>query len=143
MSITKYDPANLPWKIAKDFRVPTGFIDVSWHNDTCPSIFHEASKNTLYWDTENCDNIRRELNDFEYAIECDRFFVTDEDSKTLYAGNDIQHALFTARGDKCRWFRNCKRTATIFVKHPVLGDIPCCEKCASFANGGFTRGAKG
>lgn len=34
---------------------------------------------------------------------------------------------------ECRWFIGCTRPATTTVNHPILGDVPCCEKCADFA----------
>jgi hypothetical protein len=39
----------------------------------------------------------------------------------------------TKPAEKCRWFLNCTRDAVTSVKHPVLGDVPCCKKCAKFA----------
>lgn len=36
----------------------------------------------------------------------------------------------------CQWFALCDREATQSVPHPVLGDVPTCDRCASFANGG-------
>lgn len=35
----------------------------------------------------------------------------------------------------CRWFALCEREAVTTVPHPVLGEVPCCEKCAKFARG--------
>jgi hypothetical protein len=36
----------------------------------------------------------------------------------------------------CMWFRMCENGATGTVKHPVLGDVPVCDRCAEFASGG-------
>lgn len=33
----------------------------------------------------------------------------------------------------CQWFLMCDRPAVTTVKHPVLGDVPCCQRCADFA----------
>ena len=33
----------------------------------------------------------------------------------------------------CQWFARCDRFAVTTVQHPVLGDVPCCERCAKFA----------
>lgn len=38
----------------------------------------------------------------------------------------------------CQWFLLCTRPATTTVKHPILGEVPCCAECAAFA----TRGDK-
>jgi hypothetical protein len=35
--------------------------------------------------------------------------------------------------DGCRWFAGCKRAATGTTPHPVLGDVPTCDKCHKFA----------
>lgn len=34
---------------------------------------------------------------------------------------------------KCMWFRDCKNAATGTTKHPILGDVPTCERCNKFA----------
>jgi hypothetical protein len=31
----------------------------------------------------------------------------------------------------CEWFALCDHPAAGVVKHPVLGDVPTCERCAS------------
>jgi hypothetical protein len=36
-------------------------------------------------------------------------------------------------GNRCRWFALCNRPATTAVPHPVLGMVPCCDRCAAFA----------
>jgi hypothetical protein len=36
---------------------------------------------------------------------------------------------------RCQWFANCSRAAVTTVQHPVLGGVPCCQKCADFARG--------
>lgn len=33
----------------------------------------------------------------------------------------------------CAWFALCTRPAVTTVSHPVLGDVPCCQRCADFA----------
>lgn len=37
--------------------------------------------------------------------------------------------------DACRWFLHCQERAVRSVPHPVLGEVPCCEKHAKFAEG--------
>jgi hypothetical protein len=33
----------------------------------------------------------------------------------------------------CEWFALCPRPATGTTPHPVLGDVPTCDKCHKFA----------
>jgi hypothetical protein len=33
----------------------------------------------------------------------------------------------------CRWFIQCGRKATGTTKHPIMGDVPTCDRCAKFA----------
>ena len=36
-------------------------------------------------------------------------------------------------GQVCQWFALCDREATTTVAHPILGDVPACERCAERA----------
>ncbi len=29
----------------------------------------------------------------------------------------------------CQWFALCDHTATTTQKHPILGDVPICDRC--------------
>jgi len=29
----------------------------------------------------------------------------------------------------CEWFALCTNTTTRVVRHPILGDVPTCERC--------------
>lgn len=33
----------------------------------------------------------------------------------------------------CEWFARCGRTATGTTPHPILGEVPTCDRCAEFA----------
>jgi hypothetical protein len=33
----------------------------------------------------------------------------------------------------CQWFARCDRNATTITPHPVLGDVPTCQRCADLA----------
>lgn len=35
----------------------------------------------------------------------------------------------------CRWFLKCVNEATGTVWHPILGDVPVCDRCRKFAEG--------
>jgi hypothetical protein len=37
---------------------------------------------------------------------------------------------------QCEWFARCELEATTLVPHPVLGDVPACDRCAYFAEHG-------
>lgn len=32
--------------------------------------------------------------------------------------------------NSCQWFAKCTNVATRTVKHPILGEVPTCERCA-------------
>lgn len=34
----------------------------------------------------------------------------------------------------CEWFALCDRPADGVVSHPILGDVPCCARCAANLN---------
>jgi hypothetical protein len=33
----------------------------------------------------------------------------------------------------CRWFAMCENAATGTMPHPVLGDVPICDRCRAVA----------
>jgi hypothetical protein len=40
---------------------------------------------------------------------------------------------FKNRRDICEYFVLCDKPVTTYVKHPTIGLVPCCEKCADFS----------
>jgi hypothetical protein len=34
-------------------------------------------------------------------------------------------------GQPCRWFAACTNDATHTQRHPILGDVPICDRCQS------------
>lgn len=38
----------------------------------------------------------------------------------------------------CKWYLNCKNVATTTAPHPILGDVPCCDRCHDLATKGMT-----
>ena len=36
----------------------------------------------------------------------------------------------------CEWFAACGRPAVVLVPHPVLGQVPACQRCAAWAEDG-------
>jgi hypothetical protein len=41
-----------------------------------------------------------------------------------------------AHGYACEWFALCDRKATGFIVHPILGDVPVCNRCRARAEEG-------
>ncbi len=33
----------------------------------------------------------------------------------------------------CLWAAKCERTAVTSLAHPILGHVPCCQRCADLA----------
>jgi hypothetical protein len=40
---------------------------------------------------------------------------------------------YTAVPMKCQWFIRCMEPAITTIKHPILGNVPCCVRCIPFA----------
>lgn len=38
-------------------------------------------------------------------------------------------------GTLCQWSDHCRTRAITYVRHPVLGHVPCCVRCAILAAG--------
>ena len=74
--------------------IPRGFIDQSWHNDTCPSFRNEELKLTLHVDyakpedREHAETARFSLVRVDYEHD-----LTDADRAYLYEGNDWNGVL--------------------------------------------------
>jgi hypothetical protein len=43
----------------------------------------------------------------------------------------LQRARERKAKTECRWFLRCENPATTTRKHPILGDVPICERCNS------------
>lgn len=43
-------------------------------------------------------------------------------------------AAIETRVRRCEWFALCENEATHDEPHPVLGSVPCCDRCATFAS---------
>jgi hypothetical protein len=41
----------------------------------------------------------------------------------------------TAAQQICQWFARCTNAATTTTPHPVLGNVPTCDRCHQFATG--------
>lgn len=60
--------------------------------------------------------------------------MTDNPSPALMAAA-ARLAADTGPLHGCEWFILCERPATGLTPHPVLGQVPTCDKCAAFAKG--------
>ena len=54
--------------------------------------------------------------------------TTRQADAAINAGREIALAP-----QECRWFLRCSNAATTTVAHPVLGNVPCCARCAARA----------
>ena len=51
--------------------------------------------------------------------------------RPMTRGERMTHRL--NRG--CHWFALCRNDATGSTPHPILGDVPTCDRCHKFATG--------
>jgi len=58
--------------------------------------------------------------------ECNRKFdLTNEtDAQEFYFGHDCETEKMT-----CEWFLLCDNEATQTEPHPIVGDVPICDRC--------------
>lgn len=42
---------------------------------------------------------------------------------------DVIRDGVVVQGVKCRWYMRCFNEATRLVTHPILGEVPTCERC--------------
>ena len=72
-------------------------------------------------------------------IENGKMFDTAQEREAYLAGylgeeRRANIARYAARrAEPCRWFLRCDNPATTTVPHPILGAVPCCDRCAKFA----------
>jgi hypothetical protein len=60
-------------------------------------------------------------------IKCRPMTADESPAVTLTDNTGTQWAVL------CGWMSGCKRDATGTTPHPVLGDVPTCDKCHKFA----------
>lgn len=60
----------------------------------------------------------------------DRLFW--EDQQRLQSKAPRRQRVTQVKGEStCKWFLLCENPATTTLPHPTLGDVPCCERCAT------------
>lgn len=60
-----------------------------------------------------------------------RALVTEYDADGKWIMESVEEGPWT-----CKWFALCQNDATGTSPHPVLGDVPTCDRCAHFAEHG-------
>jgi hypothetical protein len=55
----------------------------------------------------------------------------DADVIELYATEQGLFVIGTDVPVECQWFAHCSHQATHLCPHPVLGDVPCCDRCST------------
>ena len=56
-------------------------------------------------------------------------------------GVHVREIINTPKPVTCQWFLRCGRVAVTTVAHPILGQVPCCQRCSDFANAPLPRPA--
>lgn len=81
---------------------------------------------------------------FPWTVETLRAHLAQEGAETVefeavVLQKDFQNG-WRADGSRvavqCAWFALCGRAAVTTVAHPMLGDVPCCERCVEWATRG-------
>lgn len=65
------------------------------------------------------------------CVGCDESQETYEDAMTK--GDVAVYGEHYAKTHMCRWFLKCENDATGTTPHPILGDVPTCDRCHDFA----------
>lgn len=58
-----------------------------------------------------------------------RFTRAHDERRAWY----LSAATLAKPAQACQWFARCGRPATCTTPHPVLGDVPTCQRCHDFA----------
>jgi len=94
VSHADYDNAETFNKVLHTLQ-PFGFVDTSWHNDTCPSV-------ALYADDETGEELVKIYIDFadpmerEGGSEMEQFCVYTDHDTIRYCGEDVESAINAA-----------------------------------------------
>ena len=43
---------------------------------------------------------------------------------------EVQKLRDRSKSDVCRWFLKCDNPAVTTRPHPIIGDVPICQRCA-------------
>ncbi len=95
--------------------------------------------------TKDGDNLSKADQDklIKIVIDCAKahgykIVFSDKLSQRTPPYPDFAFVLSGAKSKKqqmCEWFQGCKNPATGQTPHPVLGQVPTCDRCAKFATG--------
>jgi hypothetical protein len=51
-------------------------------------------------------------------------------TRAIEGRDELHRAASPKAPGTCAWFLLCENPATTTMPHPILGDVPCCQRCA-------------
>ena len=68
--------------------------------------------------------------------------LADDDEREVHPrweGADLLRRVPNVTSQPCKWFALCENAATGALAHPILGDVPICDRCRALADGHRTK----